>query len=96
MFMFIIREKYSQCLFLVNEYVLIKTYHFITFMCHRHMIVNLKHDFRKISSSTAAVTKVGRSTYTRMYPTLLVLPDGSTINIRYHEPRKIITVRMFV
>lgn len=25
-----------------------------------------------------------------MYPTVVVQPDGSTINIRYHEPRKII------
>lgn len=26
------------------------------------------------------------------YPTVLVLPDGSSINIEYHEPRQIITL----
>lgn len=47
---------------------------------------------RYVSSKTAAITKVHRLIYCRMYPTLLVQPDGSTINIRYHEPRRIIRV----
>ncbi|XP_030371733.1 39S ribosomal protein L55, mitochondrial [Scaptodrosophila lebanonensis] len=45
---------------------------------------------RNISSTTAAVTRLHRSIYCRMYPTVVVQPDGSTIMIRYHEPRKII------
>ncbi|XP_055850184.1 39S ribosomal protein L55, mitochondrial [Episyrphus balteatus] len=45
---------------------------------------------RCISSATASITKLHRSVYCRMYPTVVVLPDGSSINIRYHEPRKII------
>lgn len=45
---------------------------------------------RHVSSATAAITKVHRLLYCRNYPTLVVQPDGSTINIRYHEPRQII------
>lgn len=47
---------------------------------------------RHVSSCTAAITKIHRKTYSRTYPTLLVQPDGSTIRIRYHEPRRIIEV----
>lgn len=45
---------------------------------------------RHVSSSTAIVTKIHRQNYARDYQTILVNPDGSSINIRYHEPRKII------
>uniref|UniRef100_A0A182N5M4 39S ribosomal protein L55, mitochondrial n=1 Tax=Anopheles dirus TaxID=7168 RepID=A0A182N5M4_9DIPT len=45
---------------------------------------------RCLSSNTAAVVKVHRSIYARRYPTVMVLPNGATINIKYHEPRKII------
>ncbi|EDW95984.1 39S ribosomal protein L55, mitochondrial [Drosophila yakuba] len=45
---------------------------------------------RCISSATTAVTRLHRSVYCRLYPTVVVQPDGSTINIRYHQPRKII------
>ncbi|XP_067618905.1 large ribosomal subunit protein mL55 [Eurosta solidaginis] len=45
---------------------------------------------RRISSATAAITRIHRSVYCRMYPTVVVQPDGSTIKIRYHEPRQII------
>ncbi|GAV02050.1 hypothetical protein RvY_12663 [Ramazzottius varieornatus] len=44
------------------------------------------------NSNRATVAKVGRKIHTRLYPTMMVLPDGSTINIRYKEPRKIITL----
>ncbi|KAK3794614.1 hypothetical protein RRG08_003760 [Elysia crispata] len=42
------------------------------------------------NSNVAAVTRTKRIVYPRTYPTLLVYPDGSTITIRYKEPRKII------
>ncbi|XP_052889877.1 39S ribosomal protein L55, mitochondrial [Anopheles moucheti] len=45
---------------------------------------------RGVSSNTSAIVKVHRSIYARRYPTLMVLPNGSTINLSYHEPRKII------
>ena len=34
---------------------------------------------RQLNANRCAVTKVKRSRYTRQYPTLAVLPDGSTI-----------------
>jgi len=43
-----------------------------------------------LSSNTASIARINRRQYLRQYPTLLVNPDGSTITIRYHEPRKII------
>lgn len=47
---------------------------------------------RHLNNNIASVTKVHREVYTRLYPTIVVLPDGSSINIRYHEPRRIIKV----
>ncbi|XP_042585464.1 39S ribosomal protein L55, mitochondrial-like [Cyprinus carpio] len=40
-------------------------------------------------SNRTCVVRFGRQKYERMYPVLLVRPDGSTINIRYKEPRRI-------
>nr|XP_012221701.1 PREDICTED: 39S ribosomal protein L55, mitochondrial [Linepithema humile] len=41
---------------------------------------------------TAAITKKHRATYECTYPTTLVFSDGSSIEIEYHEPRKIIVL----
>jgi len=38
----------------------------------------------------AAVTSVKRQTFLKTYPTLLVLPDGATIEVRYHQPRHVV------
>ncbi|XP_045129789.1 39S ribosomal protein L55, mitochondrial-like [Portunus trituberculatus] len=43
-----------------------------------------------INCHRTSIARIGRLTYTRTYPVVLVQSDGSTINIRYHEPRKII------
>lgn len=48
--------------------------------------------FRCLNSNTASITKVHRKMYTRMYPTAVILPDGSSITVRYNEPRSIIKV----
>lgn len=40
----------------------------------------------------ATITKIHRQIYARMYPTVVVLSNGASINVRYHEPRKIIKV----
>ncbi|KAF4110183.1 large ribosomal subunit protein mL55 [Onychostoma macrolepis] len=40
-------------------------------------------------SNRTCVVRFGRQKYDRVYPVLLVKPDGSTINIRYKEPRRI-------
>ncbi|CAL8269869.1 unnamed protein product [Arctogadus glacialis] len=42
------------------------------------------------NSNRTSVVRCGRQKYERVYPVLLVRPDGSTINIRYKEPRKIL------
>lgn len=47
-----------------------------------------------INCHRASIARIGRLTYSRTYPVLLVQSDGSTINIRYHEPRKIVKVMM--
>ncbi|KAK2581573.1 hypothetical protein KPH14_002082 [Odynerus spinipes] len=41
---------------------------------------------------TAAITKKHRTVYANTYPTVLVFSNGSSINIEYHEPRKIIVL----
>lgn len=48
---------------------------------------------RCLNNNVASITKIHREIYARMYPTAVILPDGSSFNIRYHEPRKIIQVR---
>lgn len=45
---------------------------------------------RHLNANRAVITKRKRSLYTKMYPALMVNPDGSTINISYNTPRKII------
>jgi len=52
----------------------------------------VRQPFRCLNSNTASITKVHRKMYARLYPTTVVLPDGSSFNIRYYEPRKIIKV----
>lgn len=47
---------------------------------------------RCFNSSVSSVTKIHRATYARTYPVVVVLPNGATINVKYHEPRKIIKV----
>lgn len=47
---------------------------------------------RNLNCWTAAVTKKHRKLYLNTFPVYLVLPDGSSINIDYEEPRRIITL----
>ncbi|KAG7487776.1 hypothetical protein MATL_G00027110 [Megalops atlanticus] len=42
------------------------------------------------NSNRTSIVRCGRQKYGRSYPVLLVRPDGSTINIRYNEPRRIL------
>ncbi|MGH0152838.1 UNVERIFIED_CONTAM: hypothetical protein FKN15_023591 [Acipenser sinensis] len=41
-------------------------------------------------SNRTSIVRCGRQSYGRMYPVLLVRPDGSTITIRYKEPRRVL------
>ncbi|XP_044512921.1 39S ribosomal protein L55, mitochondrial [Gracilinanus agilis] len=45
---------------------------------------------RQPSSNRASLTRIHRETYARLYPVMLVKQDGSTIHIRYKEPRRIL------
>lgn len=47
---------------------------------------------RYLNCWTAAITKKHRAIYEHTYPTTLVFSDGSSIEIEYHEPRKIIVL----
>ncbi|CDW58949.1 Mitoc L55 domain containing protein [Trichuris trichiura] len=38
----------------------------------------------------ASLRKVKRKIYRRLYPVMMVLPDGSAIMVRFNEPRQII------
>ena len=49
----------------------------------------------RYNSNTAALTRIKRSKYPRLYPTRIVNPDGSTYTIRYEMPRQIICVCSF-
>ncbi|XP_041976589.1 39S ribosomal protein L55, mitochondrial [Aricia agestis] len=53
-------------------------------------IVHNLNFVRFINNNVTSITKIHREIYTRMYPTKVVLSNGASINIRYHEPRKII------
>lgn len=44
------------------------------------------------TSNRTSVVRCARNKYERQYPVLLVRPDGSTINIRYKEPKRILMV----
>ncbi|KAM5299608.1 large ribosomal subunit protein mL55 [Ctenodactylus gundi] len=41
----------------------------------------------RANSTRALLTRLHRQAYPRLYPVLLVKQDGSTIHIRYSEPR---------
>uniref|UniRef100_A0A6V7LQX9 39S ribosomal protein L55, mitochondrial n=1 Tax=Bracon brevicornis TaxID=1563983 RepID=A0A6V7LQX9_9HYME len=45
---------------------------------------------RELNCWTAAITKKHRKIYERTYPTVLIHPDGSSTDVQYHEPLKII------
>ncbi|XP_029563085.1 large ribosomal subunit protein mL55 [Salmo trutta] len=42
------------------------------------------------NSNKTSIVRCSRQKYERMYPVLLIQPDGSTINIRYKKPKRIL------
>ncbi|KAM8744621.1 large ribosomal subunit protein mL55 [Acanthopagrus schlegelii] len=46
----------------------------------------------QLNSNRTSVVRCGRQRYERLYPVVLVRPDGSTVNIKYKEPRRILTM----
>lgn len=62
---------------------------------HRHGQAKLLHtQIPQLNSNRVSVACCGRQRYERMYPVMLVRPDGSTVSIRYKEPRRIIMVSL--
>ncbi|KAL7396909.1 hypothetical protein ABVT39_013475 [Epinephelus coioides] len=43
-----------------------------------------------LNSNRTSVVRCGRQKYERLYPVMLVRPDGSTVSIRYKEPKRIL------
>lgn len=43
-----------------------------------------------LHANRCVVARPKRQKYLRQYPTLLVLPDGSSLTFRHHEPRRVI------
>lgn len=56
----------------------------------RHLCLKLNTVSVRYTSIKAVASKQTRTTYPRMYRTLLVKPNGSTITIRCAEPRKLL------
>lgn len=48
--------------------------------------------FRCFNSNAFKLTMIKRPRYLRMYPTLMVYKDGSTVTVRQSEPRAIIKI----
>ncbi|KAL6108637.1 uncharacterized protein ACO6RY_19116 [Pungitius sinensis] len=44
----------------------------------------------RLNSNRTSVVRCSRQKYERLFPVVLVRPDGSTVNIRYREPRRIL------
>ncbi|AWP11548.1 putative 39S ribosomal protein L55 mitochondrial [Scophthalmus maximus] len=44
----------------------------------------------QLDSNRTSVVRCGRQRYERLYPVMLVRPDGSTVTVRYKEPRRIL------
>ncbi|KAF5396733.1 39S ribosomal protein L55 mitochondrial [Paragonimus heterotremus] len=44
----------------------------------------------RTTANRAAISRVKRKIYPRMYPITLVLANGATLQMRYHEPRHIL------
>ncbi|XP_077574128.1 large ribosomal subunit protein mL55 [Stigmatopora nigra] len=46
----------------------------------------------RLNSNKTSVVRCSRQKYERLYPVLMLRPDGSTVNIRYKEPRRILVM----
>ncbi|XP_017775286.1 PREDICTED: 39S ribosomal protein L55, mitochondrial [Nicrophorus vespilloides] len=54
------------------------------------VVLKMFQQVRHLNAFSAAVTRPHRILYERTYQTVIVNSDGSSYNIRYHEPRQII------
>ncbi|KAM9762079.1 large ribosomal subunit protein mL55-like [Menidia menidia] len=44
----------------------------------------------RLSSNRTSVVRCGRQKYARLFPVVLVRPDGSTVGLRHPEPRRVL------
>ncbi|KAM9762080.1 large ribosomal subunit protein mL55-like [Menidia menidia] len=44
----------------------------------------------RLSSNRTSVVRCGRQKYERLFPVVLVRPDGSTVGLRHPEPRRVL------
>ncbi|KAM9831960.1 large ribosomal subunit protein mL55 [Neosynchiropus ocellatus] len=58
--------------------------------CRLSQISSIHTHTPQLDSKRTSVVRCSRQKYERMYPVMLVQSDGSTINIRYKEPRRIL------
>jgi len=49
-------------------------------------VVSVRH----MNANRAVVTKIKRPIFARLHPVTAVLPDGSTITVKYKEPKSLI------
>lgn len=54
------------------------------------LITHNQVQLRYLNANRCVVTKVKRAKFARLHPTMAVLPDGSSITIKYPEPRQLI------
>ncbi|XP_072294650.1 large ribosomal subunit protein mL55 [Eucyclogobius newberryi] len=45
-----------------------------------------------LTSNRTSVVRCGRQLYERSFPVLLLRPDGSTVHVRYREPRRLLVM----
>lgn len=55
-------------------------------------VLNFAMQVRYLNSVSALITRPHRLNYLKTYPTVIINTDGSSINVRYEEPRRIIKV----
>merc|ERR1719219_2902501 len=53
---------------------------------HLNPAVSVRH----LNANRAVVTKIKRPVFARLHPVTAVLPDGSTITVKYKEPKNLI------
>jgi len=54
------------------------------------LAVNSLVSVRHLNANRAVVTKIKRPVFARLHPVTTVLPDGSTITVKYKEPKNLI------
>ncbi|XP_054153922.1 39S ribosomal protein L55, mitochondrial-like [Oppia nitens] len=65
-----------------------KNHHLIDHQMSTPSVTSVRH----FNANRAAICRISRTKYCRLYPALLVYPDGSTVTVRHAEPQHIIQI----